>query len=47
MLVVCRQESSFHLVVNVSFPLYVRGRRGRDRTVAGFTITYAISTYHN
>ena len=24
-----------------------RGRRGRDRMVVGFTITYAISDYHH
>jgi hypothetical protein len=28
------------------FPLY-RGSRGRDRTVVGFTTTYAISTYYH
>jgi len=27
--------------------LYLRGYRGRDRMVVGFTTTYAISTYHN
>ena len=25
----------------------VRGRRGRDRMVVGFTTTYAISAYHH
>jgi len=25
---------------------YLRGRRGRDRMVVGFTTTYAISSYH-
>jgi len=25
----------------------LRGRRGRDRMVVGFTITYAISAYHH
>ena len=24
-----------------------RGRRGRDRKIVGFTITYAISAYHH
>ena len=24
-----------------------RGRRGRDRMIVGFTITYTISTYHH
>jgi hypothetical protein len=27
--------------------LSVRGLRGRDRLVVGFTTTYAISTYHH
>jgi hypothetical protein len=27
--------------------LWVRGRRGRDRMVVGFTTTYAISAYHH
>ena len=25
----------------------IRGRRGRDRMVVGFTTTYAISVYHH
>jgi hypothetical protein len=25
----------------------IRGRRGRDRMVVGFTTTYAISAYHH
>jgi len=25
----------------------VRGRRGRDRMIVGFTTTYAISAYHH
>ena len=28
-------------------PIHSRGRRGRDRMVAGFTTTYAISAYHH
>jgi len=27
--------------------IYLRGRRGRDRMVVGFTTTYAISAYHH
>jgi len=27
--------------------LRMRGRRGRDRMIVGFTTTYAISTYHH
>jgi hypothetical protein len=26
---------------------HMRGRRGRDRMVVGFTTTYAISAYHH
>jgi len=29
-----------------NYSLECRGRRARDRMVAGFTTTYAISTYH-
>jgi len=28
-------------------PLKLRGYRGRDRMVVGFTTTYAISAYHH
>ena len=31
----------FHIYV------YIRGRRGRDCMVVGFTTTYAISAYHH
>ena len=31
----------------VSFYYTIRGCRGRDRIVVGFTTTYAISAYHN
>jgi len=27
--------------------VHSRGRRGRDRMVVGFTITYAINAYHH
>jgi len=30
-----------------SFIIIIRGRRGRDRIVVGFTTTYAISAYHH
>ena len=29
------------------FDIYIRSRRGRDRTVVGFTTTDAISSYHH
>jgi hypothetical protein len=34
---------------NISAIIFVeiRGRRGRDRKVVGFTTNYAISTYHH
>ena len=34
-------------LLNYSFSLYFRGRRGRDRMVVGFTTTYATSAYHH
>jgi hypothetical protein len=33
-------------VILTNFELHFKGRRGRDRMVAGFTITCAISAYH-
>ena len=40
---------SFHvfLITQVSCTKFLRGRRGRDRMVAIFTSTYAISAYHH
>jgi hypothetical protein len=35
------------IVKNVKLLSMRRGRRGRDRMVAEFTTTYAISAYHN
>jgi len=37
------------LFIYIYFVLYpdLRGRRGRDRMVVGFTTTYAISAYHH
>jgi len=33
--------------VSVKRYLIMRGRRGRDRMVVGFTTTYAMSDYHH
>jgi hypothetical protein len=33
-------------IASPPFPLYTWGRRGRNRIVAGFTVTCAISTCH-
>jgi hypothetical protein len=33
-----------HYIVSL---IYLRGHRGRDRIVVGFTSTYTISTYHH
>ena len=50
-----KQEAGIQILVKMllnscSFALniyYDRARRGRDRIVAGFTTTYAISAYHH
>jgi hypothetical protein len=34
-------------LLNLNKSSYLRSRLGRDRTVVGFTTTYAISTYHH
>jgi hypothetical protein len=31
----------------LNYSYFLRGRRGRDRIVVGFTSTYAISAYHH
>ena len=36
-----------YLVLGMECMQHVRGRRGRDRTVVGFTTTYAIRAYHH
>jgi hypothetical protein len=36
-----------YFVYFVSIPLSSNGRRGRDRTVVGFTTTSAIGAYHH
>ena len=45
-------EKCFELTIsfNISYGhniIYIRGRRGRDRMVVGFTTTCAISAYHH
>ena len=37
---------TFHTSVMTQVFLRIRGHRGRDRRVVGFTTTYAISAYH-
>ena len=41
------QGSENDRVVTIAYHvyMYIRGRRGRDRMVVGFTTTYAISAY--
>ena len=36
----------FNVICGV-FQYEIRGRRGRDRMVVGFTTTYVISAYHH
>jgi hypothetical protein len=36
-----------YIKLSICFQKEARGRRGRDRMVVGFTITYAISAYHH
>jgi len=31
----------------VTVKMYLRGRRGRDRMVVGFSTTYAMGAYHH
>jgi hypothetical protein len=42
-----QQEQGLNLKVSARIPLACRGRRGHDRMVVGFTITYAINAYHH
>ena len=41
------RDQNFRYFKIFEFSYLVRGRRGRDRMVVGFTTTYAIIAYHH